>query len=120
MEDALVSFTVAKLAKEKGCDLILYGEGFTYELDNIIYWTNKMGGATGTKDTVPEIVCTQSLLQRWLREVHNIHVWCKYVEKGYEYFIGVDQSEGWFEYFEEALEAGLQEALKLINKENHD
>ena len=74
---------------------------------------------------------TQSLLQKWLREVHKLHVniimyeyWYPEVEiindraesyphPNYEYPNGkVD-----YETYEEALEIGLQEALKLI-KEN--
>jgi hypothetical protein len=60
---------------------------------------------------------TQSLLQRWLREVYNIHVWPKYGEKGYFCIVGksdMDEIEGWWEKYEEALEAGLFNALNLI------
>lgn len=57
---------------------------------------------------------TQSLLAKWLRKVHNIHVYPVYIDKGYEYYINTTQSDGWYETYELALEAGLQEALKQI------
>lgn len=80
-------------------------------------------------------VPTQSLLQKWLREVHNIYVesyhdlssdgksiqyytsWGFLQQKNIE---GKQNVNGWYdEYndwkkYEEALEFGLQEALKLI------
>ena len=78
---------------------------------------------------------TQSLLQRWLREVHNIYVesyhdltkkktkiqfytsWGFLQQKDKN---GNQNVNGWYdeyndwETYEEALEVGLQEALKLI------
>ena len=63
---------------------------------------------------------TQSLLQKWLREVHNLHISITQHNK-INYVIAVhelnDESE--FEKhnidtYEEALEKGLFEALKLI------
>ncbi len=50
MEDTLISFETAKLAKEKGFN-------FIYIIDNEL-----------TKHSL----ITQSLLAKWLREVHNI------------------------------------------------
>ena len=65
---------------------------------------------------------TQSLLQKWLREEHNIHI-----EISREYIKGkiigydciIDYEEGIIDLetksiYEEALEQGLLEALKLI------
>jgi hypothetical protein len=72
-------------------------------------------------------VPTQSLLQKWLREVHNIYVSTreslaitgeleyvctvngKYINHGIKY-----KPINRFDTWEEALEIGLQEALKLI------
>lgn len=66
---------------------------------------------------------TQSLLQKWLREVHNIDVWAvPFInDKTYTFVIfksklDIMESQGVLEFntYEEALEVGLQEALKLI------
>jgi hypothetical protein len=75
---------------------------------------------------------TQSLLQKWLREKHNLLVEINFrtfgVSSGNGYFymverknkdksmnnyIGKDVWSG-FETYEQALESGLQEALKII------
>jgi hypothetical protein len=63
---------------------------------------------------------TQSLLQRWLREEHNIYVEviiCNLLDKIYEYevsTIGSHKLGSDFKTYEQALEEGLYEALKLI------
>lgn len=64
---------------------------------------------------------TQSLTQKWLREVHNIHIQIiflpinnRFIFAIYKY--GKEDIESVLEYetYELALEAALQEALKLI------
>ena len=66
---------------------------------------------------------TQSLLVKWLREEHNIIVLVDYegidgyYYKFYSYKEGnknYDASDKNYNTYEEALEAGIQEALKLI------
>jgi len=73
---------------------------------------------------------TQSLLQKWLRETHNIHIKIEISNIGRYYFqiyqfepknksnvlFFISQNVGLSKYdvYEEALEIGLQEALKLI------
>lgn len=68
---------------------------------------------------------TQSLLQKWLREEHNIHVYARNGELDNEdtffafYFdmnnIEETISEVWkYDTYEEALEKGLEKSLKLI------
>ena len=104
MEDTLVSFTVAKLAKEKGCNL----ENCT------------CGGYL-------ECICSdkrisQSLLAKWLREKHNIIILVLYDGKTFYYQIQRKEWEDCIiqfdltlnQTYEEAYEIGLQEALKLI------
>lgn len=117
MEDELVSFETAKLAKEKGFI------NYNCLLDK---WLN----LNNTR-------VTQSLLQKWLREVHNLNInltsgmWHKedkhycfrcsviYITKT-EYTIvkeclsKISEDFYVFRTFEKALEVGLQEALKLI------
>ena len=109
MEEQLISFETAKLAKEKGfkrlCD-------FSYDEDGMI---------TGNCEQAYNFVApTQSLLQKWLREKHKIHIELQCDSNYYKYFIliyyktncvfNLDDSL----IYEEALEIGLQEALKLI------
>jgi hypothetical protein len=83
---------------------------------------------------------TQSLLQKWLRDEHNIdiQVICNHSEKlGKHYLLGIiyiinnqvesfiiketdvniDYVNKMFITYEEALEIGLYESLKLINNE---
>ena len=99
MEDTLINFETAKLAKEKGFD-------FIYIIDNEL--TNHS-------------LITQSLLQKWLREVHNIHITVTSIsQESWQYHIqkpkdklGDNYNED-YENYEEALEDGLQESLKLI------
>ena len=105
MKEQLILFETAKLAKEKG-------------FLNSIHYDGMGGYFTNT---------TQSLLQKWLREEHNIEVWVTPTHLSYinnklykveiEYFNGkrihcFKHDE--FKTYEEALEKGLQEALKLI------
>ena len=66
---------------------------------------------------------TQSLLQKWLREVHKIHVNCFYSSAptimGFVYGV-IESAEAEdnlvYETYEEALEVGLWEACKLVIK----
>ena len=70
---------------------------------------------------------TQSLAARWLREVHNIMIVPFYDDGMEEWYFVIDgvtkkssinciQSASDYDSYEEAFEAGLQEALKLIKK----
>jgi len=134
MQEELVSFETAKLAKEKGFDLEFCNVGWhgdfgdlkgdnypflgTYSFYKSIYCNNK--------DEHQIQRPTQSLLQKWLREVHKISVestscWWDDGKKEFEYNVykkdlGGDSpcSLSVFKTYEEALEVGLQEALKLI------
>jgi len=134
MVDELITLETAKLAKEKGFDLEFCNTGWhgdfgdleadnypflgTYSYCTSIYCNNKVEY---------QIQCsTQSLLQKWLREVHNIHVYVtpESISKENEtYFFHIWGDEvrqhfrGVFgKNYEETLEFGLQEALKLIEK----
>lgn len=140
MQEELVSFQVAKLAKEKGFDIVC---SYLYENEeDIIYATHKNSGLNKHFDwySAP----TQTLLQRWLREVHNIRVLIDFetiddsttaytykivrdIPEGkgrkkdtwdfYEITYSFNQGGGWYETYEEALEIGLQKSLKLIKNE---
>jgi hypothetical protein len=113
MKEELISFNVAKLAKEKGFDVLTK---LRYRED----------GSYGTifKKGAQIMIPTQALLQKWLREVHNIDVFCDCIGSRLYYSVIYDNSvkqgnDKVFEQdketsYEEALEIGLQEALKLI------
>lgn len=129
----IVSFKTAKLAKEKGFSEKTsshwqrdYGdlENDTYPpLDSFTFWNNIPYRNSSEVELVP--APTQSELQKWLRDKHEIHVEvrvysCSKPEK-FEYEVSIlDKSYGeWVKVdsnlkFEKSLEKGLQEALKLI------
>ena len=118
LKEKLISFETAKLAKEKGFHISSRGEGMgkrvfiNGELVNAIF---------SSKDHIH--APTQSLLQKWLREVHEISIKIDdyYTNSRVRFDYNVcelgsqeDNPVGIFETYEEALETGLQEALKLI------
>ena len=119
-----VLFKTAKLAKKKGyeidCDMISYDtyynkDGKT-ERSCIMY----IGGQYKTDNRW--IAPNQSELQKWLREVYKIDITVALVGADYGFYIhhkrkttNEGESYGVSGYtYEEALEKGLQEALKLI------
>ena len=123
MTEELVTLETAKMLKEKGfnepCMIAMNIE------DGRQYGTNR------TNSELPIKVCshpTQSVAQKWLRETKNIHICVYNCACGYGYEIskadngthitssvyeGTNDGSKW-DIYEEALEAGLQEALKLI------
>ena len=115
MEDKLVSLETAKLAKKKEFNEICQ---YYYEILDKPITLQKMScsNAEGYKQpTAP----TQSLLQKWLREKHNIHLIAyKNINiDGYDWcYITTDGITNINSYktYEETLEVALQEALKLI------
>jgi hypothetical protein len=128
MKEQLVSFQVAKLAKEKYFEepcIFWYdnNEKLHNHQESGIFNTSalidKNRGAIGLNNECN--IPTQSLLQQWLREVHNLHIEISrtyttglYV---YQYFIDTENQLFGFQTYEEALEKGLEEALKLIKNE---
>lgn len=137
MTDQLVSFETAKMAKEVGFDervCFFYSE-ITGLLSGVPHLTNgiKLNSHSGyrgdkKKKLYPYISApTQSLLQKWLREEHNLLVTTGInrdkVQRRYLYYIDglkdyelMEESLELFNSYEEAIEQGLQEALSLINK----
>lgn len=152
MRDTLVSFTVAKLAKEKGFNTpcIYYynkeGElpdryessGSSTDTDVPIY-LEEFEENFNSKGWVGDVFCsapTQSLLAKWLRENYNKYIQCHPVYRDektqWEYVIfflddpllsGTDGFKNrmsllnhsyYWDTYEEALEKGLYQALKLI------
>ncbi len=136
MEEQLISFSAAKLAKEKG---------FNWKIDycyprftkglmvagKIIIMGDRDANDTKNYVSAP----TQSLLQKWLREKHSIHVALRFQPsqptmsgfyyRGYIAHFSVFDDKLMIlskdisftkpmQSYEEALEGGLKEALKLI------
>ena len=74
MEEQLISFETAKLAKEKGFNLETY---IKLDEDN----PKNLNSNYNPKEYQPWYLdISQSLLQKWLREVHNIHINIRYEE----------------------------------------
>lgn len=147
MKEQLINFETAKLAKEKGfnekCKFHHYSvaisraqkRAFPFKESELLetYMRDRSNSELSNKRySAP----TQSLLQKWLREVHNIHVeiysWYTGTFYAFNLFKGKDSTNlvdiDWSESntyhkergtssvysYEEALEKGLQSALKLI------
>lgn len=134
MEEQLITLETAKLAKEKGFNIpCMYSINELHLKECSLNYT---GNDTFTIEDVNEasentkilhlLAPTQSLLQRWLREVHNISVLVEHgrmEDYSFGYFCRIyskipsTNQFKIFEYrnsYEEALETGLQEALKFI------
>ncbi len=124
MKEQLISFDTAKLAKEKGIDFICY-DGYTKGGRQLNYRNNWW------KDRYM-YAPTQSLLQKRLREEKDIHIeigtdrtsYPKFAyniiifkEETIEWESGLEEGRIWsdlYRTYEEALEEGLKESLKLI------
>jgi len=149
MKEDLITFETAKLAKEKSykggsnCLFILHNSTYEYDgdpnhlesyeegdltTDSKFYMVNgepNLGDLSNEYYTLYERP-SQSLLQKWLREVHGIEVipspYSKRKSYGCEVYHYTEKNEngyvpielGSFKTYEEALEEGLQEGLKLI------
>lgn len=130
MQETLITFETAKLAREKGLDISC---PFYYQIINLV--PSLVEFINTNKDGFEEVSCCyQSCLQKWLRDKFfiQIDVVAYYDEeqlplhkdniqkpKGYFFWNYYDEvfSESKaikFETYEEALELGLQESLKLI------
>ena len=131
MEEQLVTFEVARLAKEKGCKLDLYSDDEWHYIDEEgdLFWCNH-DPRSSYPNAERVVKCSQSLLQRWLREEHSLYVMLEETETltlesgiGFYYKIikvkdrehlRLDYSMYFYKTYEEALEAGLKEGLRLI------
>lgn len=153
ISDTLISFETAKLAKEKrfdlsvmyhywleesnwilkpnyqtvrGVDIFTTGEAIKIDIEELT--TNY--DTPGNPD-IFRAAPTQSLLAKWLREVHGLYVDAHpshtdnklfkttfVVEVVHlhklKFYSGAEQNKDYFESYEEALEEGLFSALKLI------
>ena len=133
MEDTIVSFETAKKLKEIGFNIPTDGSYYwDYE------WKHSKKGAVKTVNSVDKYsyaTPTQSLVQKYLREVHNIEVkvWAEHYSTGTNWNVQAlkfDLSSEWPDFivsgsmslgdngeyntYEEALERGLIEGLNSI------
>lgn len=123
MQEELITFETAKLAKEKEFN----------EISETMYVVNEhsvreqSSGKPYWKGETTIYRPTQSVLAKWLREVHNIDVevdGIRVLHRKTEGYVATVYSEkkvlfNWntgkmHNSYEEALERGLQEALNLI------
>lgn len=138
MEEEVVSFDTAMLAKEKGFNVAIekfytthperhltYAEDYRTERLAESNWNNGNGSYPTAATDVECSAPTQSLLQKWLREIDDWPI-LAYVtpflsttgrrEQGFVWRRGKLITLNIHSTYEEALEEALQEALKLINK----
>lgn len=126
MEETLISFETAKLAKEKGyinreCKQFNRIGTHTYES------TCSVKVANDLNFVIPRP--TQSLLQKWLRDIHKLHIYIETTPEfdktqGSKYKSAVAVAFQPFRWttahyylgdtYEEALEAAIFKALSLI------
>lgn len=137
MQEELITFETAKLANEKGFNISCDWEMDKDNIYEFCHWMSYPNNSefTYNEEDDPEVIAhkkrqsellstpTQSLLQKWLREIHNIIVEPIY-NTTYNYFDLVVCIIGGLSYhtkaypsYEIALETGLQEGLKLIKNE---
>lgn len=139
MKEQLVNFEIAKLAKEKGFDEETYA--FYNSANDLInplqshkgnehvnhiilskYNSSKAYDSLTRKDATIYAAPTQSLLQKWLRDVHNIIVFINPYPTTYACVVeynkrGAKYGTDLYDTYEEALEKGLIFALKIIDYE---
>lgn len=138
MKEQLINFETAKLAKEKGFDLItnqafdlrIYRPSNLFE-ENIEKISNAKEYSNSEYERFQRP--SQSLIQRWLREKHRVDIQITRNKPMYhEYrveiykinddtnyqYLQINENNSdyckWFNIYEDALENALQEALKLI------
>jgi hypothetical protein len=127
MTEELVTLETAKLLKEKGFkedvsvfyELVCKEGSYEYELFESYDAQNY--NASVYSFSAP----TQYIAQKWLRETKNLHIEITYIYRDYwSYDILTIPNHGsiglsgrplvHYKSYEEVLEAGIQEALKLI------
>lgn len=131
MKEQLISFETAKLAKEKGFNIpckYFYKEKYTNAIEYEVVHDGHLEANWNENFKYSPAECsapTQSLLQKWLREKYHLIIIVAYQYEHdltpYSYWIykennslPINQWVNDLNTYEEALELGLQEALKSI------
>lgn len=132
MKEELISYNTSKLAKERGYN---WSSNYTYDSEGNLEGLEYIDSPYFTEEHIRFakengfdscLAPTQSLLQKWLRDVHGIHV-CTDINIQSKWYFSLfnlysKRNAEFPEYnnsiscntYEEALEAGLVEGLKLI------
>ena len=129
MTEELVTLETAKLLKEKGfnwkCEHIIGCNKVITKYD----LPQSMSCCTEIDNESVEFLCpTLYIAQKWLRKTKNLHIEIYRNTCGYGYvrwyyrlydikdydFLSETEVDKIYKSYEEALEAGIQEALKLI------
>ena len=133
MKESIISFETAKLAKEKKFNIPcenFYIEYIDDDVADLFNYEEQRGSGYAElyrnnqefKYSAP----TQSLLQKWLREIHHIHItiemvsivsetYC-YIIRGNFPLINSYKDLDYEDTYESALEDALEKALNLIYK----
>lgn len=128
IEESYVSFDTARMLKEAGFDV---PTSTHYSNSGEVWQSSAPEDYNDDKSCKACSRPTQALAARWLREVHRIVVDVAYIPPHvgrdvWQYFVGgmdnmvllgdYEPSDRKYETYEEAMEAGLQEAIKLIKE----
>ena len=137
IEEQFVSFDTAKLLKEAGFNVPCRG---VYVTDRTGYYEFREYDNKQTKDDLcwntedgfqyEYLAPTKALAARWLREKHRIALDVAFIPPSidgdvWQYFVGKMDDMIWegeyetgrkYATYEQAMESGLQEAIKLIKK----
>lgn len=128
MEDKRITFETAKLAKQKGFNILVpkvwYEDAFNKHDTRTTFGTGLQEGVY--------LQPTQSLLQKWLREVHKIDITIEIIgADSYGYYIHKNRNlmnrddkvvevkispDNYKKHYEDCLEKALYEAILIIQK----
>lgn len=120
MKEQYISLETAKLAKEKGFN---WPVEFCYDKCEMLATYFPGGNKNYNNSAYCLNAPTQSLLQKWLRDEKKIFVSPTFIGPDtnkfqYRLDIGgsgmIGEHSGWFDTFEECLEAGLLASLNLL------
>ena len=126
MPEEFIIFETAKLLKEKGFDWKCERTIDCNEIIRKYDYPQSMSCCTEINGELVEFLCpTLYVVQKWLRETKKLHVEVSYMHGDYWIYdiltipnhdlVGLsDRPLVHYKSYEEALEAGIQEALKLI------
>ena len=125
--EGLIKFETAQKAKDKGFDIACWDYLSIYgEQDEIMGYIgdNFEDKYELAKDSVDIWLPSQSVLAKWLREQHKLHIMLWYVDEIIGFQVSITDMKNnnviidsiYNISFEEAFEEGLFEALKFIRE----
>lgn len=113
MKEQLISFETAKFAKQKGFDC----DCNNIHVENSEATYIQDAGKPYPMGSKTYDAPTQSLLQKWLRDEKEVIIEIRYSYSKSKWYYDLSvmvTANKYFKTYEEALEEGLQGALKLI------